>query len=160
MYKVNKRKSKIFQRLSPIMFWFFMGLTIIFVILMSKNSIGNVTEILHLLDKDVYSGEQIEANYAALIEKWGEWEIIGENNSGFVVRYVDVRAALFSGLMITYMVLSIVCLCLAIIIGKILFPRLAKMYTDSNSEMVDIATLKTMSQVEEMTGKKSQKEWF
>jgi len=142
------------------MFWFFMGLTIIFVILMSKNSIGNVTEILHLLDKDVYSGEQIEANYAALIEKWGEWEIIGENNSGFVVRYVDVRAALFSGLMITYMVLSIVCLCLAIIIGKILFPRLAKMYTDSNSEMVDIATLKTMSQVEEMTGKKSQKEWF
>lgn len=142
------------------MFWFFMGLTIIFVILMSKNSIGNVTEILHLLDKDVYSGEQIEANYAALVEKWGEWEIIGENNSGFVVRYVDVRAALFSGLMITYMVLSIVCLCLAIIIGKILFPRLAKMYTDSNSEMVDIATLKTMSQVEEMTGKKSQKEWF
>jgi hypothetical protein len=127
---------------------------------MSKNSIGNVTEILHLLDKDVYSGEQIEANYAALVEKWGEWEIIGENNSGFVVRYVDVRAALFSGLMITYMVLSIVCLCLAIIIGKILFPRLAKMYTDSNSEMVDIATLKTMSQVEEMTGKKSQKEWF
>lgn len=142
------------------MFWFFMGLTIIFVILMSKNSIGNVTEILHLLDKDVYSGEQIEANYAALVEKWGEWEIIGENNSGFVVRYVDVRAALFSGLMITYMVLSIVCLCLAIIIGKILFPRLAKMYTDSNSEMVDVATLKTMSQVEEMTGKKSQKEWF
>lgn len=142
------------------MFWFFMGLTIIFVILMSKNSIGNITEILHLLDKDVYSGEQIEANYAALIEKWGEWEIIGENNSGFVVRYVDVRAALFSGLMITYMVLSIVCLCLAIIIGKILFPRLAKMYTDSNSEMVDVATLKTMSQVEEMTGKKSQKEWF
>lgn len=142
------------------MFWFFMGLTIIFVTLMSKNSIGNVTEILHLLDKDVYSGEQIEANYAALIEKWGEWEIIGENNSGFVVRYVDVRAALFSGLMITYMVLSIVCLCLAIIIGKILFPRLAKMYTDSNSEMVDVATLKTMSQVEEMTGKKSQKEWF
>lgn len=142
------------------MFWFFMGLTIIFVTLMSKNSIGNITEILHLLDKDVYSGEQIEANYAALIEKWGEWEIIGENNSGFVVRYVDVRAALFSGLMITYMVLSIVCLCLAIIIGKILFPRLAKMYTDSNSEMVDVATLKTMSQVEEMTGKKSQKEWF
>lgn len=142
------------------MFWFFMGLTIIFVTLMSKNSIGNVTEILHLLDKDVYSGEQIEANYAALVEKWGEWEIIGENNSGFVVRYVDVRAALFSGLMITYMVLSIVCLCLAIIIGKILFPRLAKMYTDSNSEMVDVATLKTMSQVEEMTGKKSQKEWF
>lgn len=129
---------------------------------MSKNSIGNVTEILHLLDKDVYTGEEIEENYEMLVEKWGEWEIIGEGGSGLVIRYVDVRAALFSGLMITYLILSIVAFCLAIGVGKILFPRLAKMYTDSNSEMVDVATLKTMSQVEEMTGNKNKnkKEWF
>ena len=128
---------------------------------MIRNSIGNVTEILHLLDKDIYTGEQIEENYAYLIEKWGEWEIVGEGNSGLVIRYVDVRNAMFSGLMITYTVLMIVSIVLSIILGKVLFPQLSKLYSDNNAEMVDVATLKSAAKIDEMAKtKKSTKEWF
>ena len=120
-----------------------------------------MTEILHLLDKDIYTGEQIEENYAYLIEKWGEWEIVGEGNSGLVIRYVDVRNAMFSGLMITYTVLMIVSIVLSIILGKVLFPQLSKLYSDNNAEMVDVATLKSAAKIDEMAKtKKSTKEWF
>lgn len=129
--------------------------------MMIKNSIGNVTEILHLLDKDIYTGEQIEENYAYLVQKWGEWEIVGAGTSGLVIRYVDVRNALFSGLMITYTILTIICVVLSIIFGKVLFPQLSKLFSDNNSEMVDIATLKSAAKIDEMSNNKnSTKEWF
>ncbi len=124
------------------------------------NSIGNVTEILNLLDKDVYNGVQLAENYNYLVEKWGEWEIIG----GLSVRYVDVGRALFSGLMITYTCLTAAMLCLAIILGKLVFPLLAKTYKTANDEMVDMATLTSASKIEEMSkeSKKTKKEggWF
>lgn len=129
--------------------------------MMIKNSIGNVTEILHLLDKDIYTGEQIEENYAYLVQKWGEWEIVGAGTSGLVIRYVDVRNALFSGLMITYTVLTIICIALSIVLGKVLFPQLSKLFSDNNSEMVGIATLKSAAKIDEMSNNKnSTKEWF
>lgn len=113
-----------------------------------------------MLDKDVYTGEQIAENYQYLVEKWGEWEIVGAGNAGLVIRYVDVRNALFSGLMIVYICLTIFCIALAIIIGKIVFPQLSKLYSDTNSEMVDVATLKSAAQIDEMAKKKQEKEWF
>lgn len=120
-----------------------------------------MTEILHLLDKDIYTGEQIAENYAYLVQKWGEWEIVGAGTSGLVIRYVDVRNALFSGLMITYTVFTIVSLALSVILGKVLFPQLSKLYSDNNSEMVDVATLKSAAKIDEMTNNKnSTKEWF
>ena len=118
-------------------------------------------EILRLLDKDIYTGEQIEENYASLVQKWGEWEIVGAGTSGLVIRYVDVRNALFSGLMITYTVLTIICIALSIVLGKVLFPQLSKLFSDNNSEMVDIATLKSAAKIDEMSNNKnSTKEWF
>lgn len=127
---------------------------------MIMNSIGNVTEILNLLDKDVYNDVQLAENYNYLVEKWGEWEIIG----GLSVRYVDVGRALFSGLMITYTCLTAAMLCLAIILGKLVFPLLAKTYKTANDEMVDMATLTSASKIEEMSkeSKKTKKEggWF
>lgn len=118
-------------------------------------------EILRLLDKDIYTGEQIEENYAYLVQKWGEWEIVGAGTSGLVIRYVDVRNALFSGLMITYTVLTIICVALSIVLGKVLFPQLSKLFSDNNSEMVDIATLKSAAKIDEMSNNKnSTKEWF
>ena len=161
LYKQNKKKAKIFKTLSPVMCYLFLALAILFFIMMIKNSIGNVTEILHLLDKDIYTGEQIEENYAYLVQKWGEWEIVGAGTSGLVIRYVDVRNALFSGLMITYTVFTIFSLALSVILGKVLFPQLSKLYSDNNSEMVDVATLKSAAKIDEMTNnKKSEKEWF
>lgn len=129
---------------------------------MLKNSIGNVTEIINLLDKKLYSGVQIQENYKYLIEKWGEWEIIGENGAGLVIRYVNIRNALFSGLMVTYCILSMVTIVCGIVFGKIVFPLLSKHYKNYNEEMVDLATLQSASQIEEMSrgNKEKKKEWF
>ena len=123
-----------------------------------ENSVGNVTEILHLLDKDIYSGEEIAEHYKYLVEKWGEWEIVGGGGAGLVVRYVDVRAALFSGLMVTYTTLAIVSLVLCVGLGKIVLPQMEKLYSGNNEEMVDLATLKSAQKIDEISNKS--KGWF
>lgn len=127
---------------------------------MFQNSIGNITEILHLLDDSIYTGEEITEHYKMLIEKWGEWEIIGADNAGLVVRYVDIRNAMFSGLMILYAFLAGLSFVLAIVLGKLVFPSLSKYYTANNSEMVDMATLKTAAKIEKESKNKDKKEWF
>ena len=125
--------------------------------MMVRNSVGNIVEILDLLDKDKYSGTELESNYAYLVDKWGEWEIVGAGSAGLVIRYVDVGRALFSGLMITFSTLTIIFFCVAIVFGKIVFPLLAKHFENSNKEMVDLATLKSATQIDEIT---KRKEWF
>jgi hypothetical protein len=139
--------------------------TILFFYLTIKNSVGNVVEIINALDADKYTRPELEENYLALKEKWGEWVIFGEDGAGISVKYINIGNALFSGLMITFSVFTIIFLLLAIIIGKILMPMLIKMYKESNEQLVDIATLKTMEQVNELSGKKEKnkkpkKEWF
>lgn len=128
---------------------------------MIKNSIGNVTEILDLLDKDKYGDVQLAENYNFLVDKWGEWEIVG-GGAGLNIRYVDVANALFSGLMITYLSLTAICLCLAILLGKLIFPQLSKMYKNNNDEMVDMATLTSATKIEELSKKPKKEEggWF
>lgn len=160
LYKRNKKKAKILKTMAPILYWLLIALTIIFVILMFQNSIGNITEILHLLDDSIYTGEEITEHYKMLIEKWGEWEIIGADNAGLVVRYVDIRNAMFSGLMILYAFLAGLSFVLAIVLGKLVFPSLSKYYTANNSEMVDMATLKTAAKIEKESKNKDKKEWF
>jgi hypothetical protein len=127
---------------------------------MIQNSVGNIIEILNLLDEDVYTEDQLVDNYLYLTEKWGEWEIIGENRVGLVIRYVDVGNALFSGLMITYMSLTVASFVFALLVGKLIFPLLSKMYKNANDEMVDMATLTSAGQIEEMAKSKKKEEWF
>ena len=159
IYKKNRQKAKIFSILTPVAWFLFLTLTIVFLCLAMRNSLGNVVEILELLDKEKYTGKEIRDNYARLAERWGEWEIAGEDNGIFAVRYIDVSAAMFSGLMFTYTILAAVSLTIAIVLGKIIFPALAKMYRNSNDEMVDLATLKSANQIEKMSHKNG-KEWF
>ena len=125
---------------------------------MIRHSIGNVIEITDLLDKEKYTGIELETNYNMLKEKWGEWTIFGDEAAGMSIRYINVAKALFSGLMKTFTTLTLVFFLAAIIIGKIILPNLCKMYTDGNEQLVDLATLKTMEQVKELKEKK--KEWF
>lgn len=158
IYKQNKKRAKIFDILAPVVWYVFLVFTVIFFCLMVSNSVGNITEILNLLNKDIYSGEEIEANYALLVEKWGEWEIAGGENSMFRVRYIDIGNALFSGLMMIFVSLTATSFVIAVLFGKIIFPLLAKMYRDSNEEMVDMATLKSANQIDTIV--KSRKEWF
>lgn len=111
-----------------------------------------------MLDKDKYTGEQLQQNYEYLVNKWGEWTIVGKNAGLFSIQFIDIRQAFFSGLMFTFLTLGIVCLLIAIIAGKILFPKLAQYYTENNQSMVDIATLQTHAEV---TKKNKDKEgWF
>jgi hypothetical protein len=134
----------------------------LFLLFTLKNSIGNVVDILNALDKKTWSGEELSANYQALIEKWGEWEIIGQGSAGIVVRYVDIGNALFSGLAITFATASFVSFACALVFGKIVFPLLYKHYKNSNEELVDIATLQSATQINDMAnkGKDKKKEWF
>ena len=160
LYKKNRAKAKWFKRLSPIIFWVFLGLAILFFIFMIDNSVGNITEIINLLDGDVYNELELEQNYQMLVEKYGEWTIIGTSGSSiFTVRFVDIRLAFFSGLMITFLVLSILCIAIAIIVGKIVFPKLAQLYTDNNQDMVNMATLETNAAVNKKK-KSKEEEWF
>lgn len=141
------------------------SLTILFVSLTIKNSVGNVTEILSMLDKDTHTRQEIAENYGYLVEKWGEWTVIGHDGSAFEVAFINIGAALFSGLMKTYLVLTIISFSTAIIVGKVLFPKLSTYYKDHNQDMVNLATLETQSEIKKLKKNKDkdkdkEKEWF
>lgn len=160
MYKKNQFKAKLFKRIAPIVFWVFLGLSILFFILMIQNSVGNITEIINMLDKNSLTGEEIQTNYQYLIDKWGEWTIVGKHGGVFSIQFVDIQNAFFSGLMATFLTLGIVCLSISILIGKIVLPKLAQYYTDNNQSMVDIATLQTHAEVTKKNKKESKEDWF
>ena len=77
----------------------------------------------------------------------------------FSIQFIDIRQAFFSGLMITFLTLGIVCLIVAVVAGKIVLPKLAQYYTDNNQSMVDIATLQTHAEVTK-NNKKDKEGWF
>src|SRR5690606_17225996 len=112
-----------------------------------KNSVGNVTKIISLLDKDTYNRVEIAENYNELKEKWGEWDIIGGDGSINEVKFINIKKAMFGGLMITHLTLAILSLFLALFLGKLLFPKLSLLYSDSNQDMVNLATLDTQAEM-------------
>lgn len=137
--------------------------TIVFFCLAIRYSVGNVVEINKLLSVD--SEIERQSNYDVLVEKWGKWYIVGDGRGVMDISFINIPKALFSGLMITFTTLTLIFLLLAVIIGKIILPMMAKTYTESNNELVDIATLNTLEQVNEISGKKEKnkkpkKEWF
>lgn len=158
LYKRNQLRQKIYKNISAPIYWVLLALSILFFILMLKNSFGNISEIISMLDKKTLTGEELQENYAYLIEKYGEWTIVGKNAGVFSIQFIDIRRAFFSGVMITYLILSIVCLFLAVTLGKILFPKLSVYYSNNNQDMVNIATLQTNAEI--IKKKKSQEEWF
>lgn len=159
IYKKNQFRAKIFKNLSPIIYWSFFMLSILFFILMIQNSVGNITEIINLLDKNSLTGDQIQENYQYLIDKWGEWTIVGENGGVFSIQFVNIQNAFFSGLMTTFFILTMLCLSISIIFGKIILPKLSQYYTDNNQSMVDIATLQTHEKISK-SKKENEGDWF
>lgn len=158
VYKKNKKKSKTYKVLSPIFWYTFLCVFLLFIGLTFKNSVGNVLEILELLDTEKYSGAEVKTHYQMLVEQWGEWTIVGEENSSLVVKYVNVSNAMFSGLMVTYCILSAISLLCAVLFGKIVFPMLAKHYETTNTELVNLTSLQSAAQIAELTKQKG--EWF
>lgn len=142
LYKHNQKKAKVLRILAPVCFWGFLALSVLCLVLAVYNSFGNIAEILRLLDDKVYTGEQLNANYNFLIDKYGEW-IIGSGSSGFTITFINIGRALFSGLMITASVLSIIFLVGAFVLGKWLLPKISEQILIDNQDMVNLQVLKS-----------------
>lgn len=148
IYKRNQKKSKVLRILAPICFWGFLALAIICLILAIKNSFGNVAEIINMLDTKKYTGEELQANYQFLVEKYGEW-VIGNGGAGFQITFVNIGHALFSGLAITNCIFFVVFLVSAYLLGKWLLPKLSSQILLDNQDMVNLVVLKDHSNKKE-----------
>lgn len=141
IYKRNQKKSKVLRILAPICFWGFLALAIICLILAIKNSFGNVAEIINMLDTKKYTGEELQANYQFLVEKYGEW-LIGNGGAGFQITFINIGHALFSGLAITNCIFFVVFIVSAYLLGKWLLPKLSAQILLDNQDMVNLTILK------------------
>lgn len=141
IYKKNQKKSKILKILSPIVFWGCLVLAVLCLIVAVRNSFGNIAEICELLDKKGLSGKELEQNYVYLCEKYGEW-VIGTGGNGFTITFVNIGKALFSGIMITNIVLSIIFLVCAYVLGKWLLPKISAQILIDNQDMVNLSALR------------------
>ena len=147
MYKRNQRNAKLFKRIAPIVFWGCIALGFVALIFAIRNSFGNIAEICDLLDSKQYNSEQIQQNYAYLIEKYGEWTI-GDGSHGFSIVFINIGHALFSGIMITSTVISVVLFIGAFVVGKWLLPKLADHINQNNTDMVNLSILKEQDKKE------------
>lgn len=141
IYKSNQKKAKIFRVLAPIVFWVCIGISILCFVLAIANSYGNINEIVGKLNSRKYTGEELQANYNALIEKYGEWTI-GNGGAGFQIRFVNIARACFSGLMIANFTLSGIFILLAFLLGKWVFPKTADILEQNNTDMVNLTILR------------------
>lgn len=142
IYRRNQKKSKVLRILAPIVFWGCLALAFICLIFAIRNSFGNVAEICDLLDNSRFTGDELQANYTYLVEKYGEW-VIGNGGNGFTITFVNVGKALFSGLMITNVILSGVLFISAYILGKWLLPKISAQILIDNQDMVNLQVLRS-----------------
>lgn len=141
IYKRNQKIEKIIKIATPIVFWVFIALAVLFLAMAVRNSFGNCSEIINKLDNKIYNDEQLQANYNELIEKYGEW-IIGSGGSGFVLHFINIGHALFSGLMIVNLICAFVFAVLSFVFGKWLMPYICKKLEQKNSDMVNLEILR------------------
>ena len=172
IYKKNKARAKRVRILKPILKIVLICLALIFLLVAVRNSLGNLLEIVEKLDKKKYTETQLVANYQSLIAKWGEWEVIGADKAGLVIRYVNIANAMFSGLMITFSILFAVTVFIMFVLDKIVFPIIIKGCETDNEDLVNLTSLRTaekIGDIEQRLGvqndtpqpkKPKRKEWF
>jgi len=141
VYKKNQKKAKFLKIISPVCFWGFLAISILCLVLAIRYSIGNMVEIMNLLDDKIYTGEELQANYDFLVTKYGEWGI-GNGGAGFTLRFINIGRALFSHAFIFFLVMSIFFVLSAFILGKWTLPKIAKHIETENQDMVNITILK------------------
>lgn len=141
IYKNNQRKAKIMRRIAPILFWSFMALSVLCFFLAIKNSLGNINEIVNLLNSKKFTGEELQANYDYLIEKYGEW-VIGNGGAGFTIKFVNIARAAFSGMMVAMFTLSGIFMLFGFLLGKWILPKTAQIIEQNNVDMVNLTVLR------------------
>ena len=141
IYKRNQKRAKIMRKIAPFVFWGFIGIAIVCFILAIHNSLGNINEIIQQLNSKKYTGEELQAHYNALIEKYGEW-IIGNGGAGFTIKFVNIARAAFSGIMIANFIFCGVSIILAYLLGKWILPKMATTLEQQNVDMVNLTILK------------------
>lgn len=141
LYKKNQKRIKAYKIASPIIFWGCLVLGVVFLVVALANSFGNANEIMEMLDTKTHTGEELQANYAYLTDKYGEW-VIGNGDKGFQMVFVNIKTAIFSGIMITCAIMSLIFFASAYILGKWAFPFLAKKTLQENQDMVNLTILK------------------
>lgn len=139
-YKRNQKRAKLLKIFAPITFWAMIVLGIICFIVAVKNSFGNIIEISQMLDDKNLTGEQLTTNYNILLDRYGEW-VIGDGSKGFQMAFVNIKRALFSGVMITMLIFSIILVVGAFVIGKWLMPKLSQQVEQNNQDMVNLTIL-------------------
>jgi len=93
-----------------------------------------------LLDSQKFNGEQLQNNYAYLVEKYGEW-VIGSGGNGFTLVFINIKNAMFSGFAILNGIMFVVFLLSAFVLGKWLLPYWVKKIEQENQDMVNISIL-------------------
>lgn len=146
MLEKREKQIKWLKILKPIIQWGSLALAIIFLIIAFKESFGNMSEIINMLDGKLYNDAELQANYEFLLQKYGEW-IIGSGNSGFIITFVNVGRAMFSGLMITSLIGSIIMFVTYSIIGKKLLPKIIDKLKEDNQTMTNKAILKNIEEI-------------
>ena len=141
IYKRNQKRAKIMRKIAPFVFWGFIGIAIVCFILAIHNSLGNINEIIQQLNSKKYTGEELQAHYNALIEKYGEW-VIGNGGAGFTIKFVNIARAAFSGIMIANFIFCGVSIILAYLLGKWILPKMATTLEQQNVDMVNLTILK------------------
>ena len=147
IYNKNKKRAKLIKKLSPICFWALLGIGILCFVLALRYSIGNLMEIINLLDNKAYTGEQLKINYLYLIEKYGEYNI-GNGGMGFQVKFVNIGNAFFSKLFVFYFIISVIMICGAFILGRWALPRIARQIDERNQDLVNLTVLRSQEGIE------------
>jgi len=141
VYKSNQKKAKIFRIISPICFWVFLAIGLICLILAIIYSLGNMTEMLNLLNDKIYTGEELKANYEYLVSKYGSWQF-GDGGAGFTVDFINVGNVVFSHAFTFFITMSFFFIIAAFLLGKWIFPKLARQIETNNQDMVNMTILK------------------
>lgn len=148
IYKANQTKSKLLKRLAPIVFWGCLVLSVLCLFFAVKNSFGNVAEICDMLDAKKFDGQQLQEHYNYLTDKFGEW-VIGNGSLGFTITFVNIKNAVFSGVMIFASFMSIMFLISAYLLGKWLLPKMSEQIIQDNQDMVNLTILKDHDKIEQ-----------
>lgn len=138
-----KNRQKWVKRLSwiiPVAFWVMIALSIVCLIIALRYSIGNIHEITSMLNSRKYTGEQLQANYQFLIDKYGEW-MIGNGGAGFTISFVNIGKALFSSMAIFNLTMAVIFFVGAFVLGKWTLPKLQKSLEQDNQDMVNLTIL-------------------